>query len=365
MRRALLCGALAAVTLPMAAPAQTVDTVRSPDGRLRAEIAVVSRLLRNVRVPAADSFRLGDTEVPTGTTTGPAAVARGRLDVRGRVEGDALVLHGDLVVHPGGIVTGNAVAVDGRVRTAGGVIEGDVRSIRGVAGGLLARAGRASEAAPLTPWAAMKMVIGWFAVLCAIGIGVLLFAEKNLDGVVQALEKQFTQSFWAGVLAQLAAIPALLLLLVGLAITLLGILLIPFAVVAYVIALAGLVTLGFLAAARFTGRAFFRGREPGRTVHLRALFVGLAAYLGIWFIAAALAGSPVIGAVVRAVALATSWVAVTLGLGATIISRAGTRGDGRAAQARAPAADMSWQTPTPVTGVVAARRPVAAVKDTR
>lgn len=364
MRRALLCGALAAVILPAAAPAQTVDTSRSLDGRLRAEIAIVSRLLRTVHVPAADSFRLGDTEVPAGTVTGAVAVARGRLEIRGRVEGDALVLHGDLVVLPGGVVTGNAVSVDGRVRTAGGIIEGDVRSVRGVAGDLLARAGRASHTA-LTPWAAMKMVIGWFAVLCAIGIGVLLFAEKNLDGVVQALEKQFTQSFWTGVLAQLAAIPALLLLLVGLAITILGVLLIPFAAVAYVIALAGLVTLGFLAAARFTGRAFFRGREPGRTVHLRALFAGLAAYLGIWFVAAALTGSPVAGAVVRAVALATSWVALTLGLGATIISRAGTRRDGRAQQARAPAADMSWQTPTPVTGVVAARRPVAAVKDAR
>jgi hypothetical protein len=167
------------------------------------------------------------------------------------------------------------------------------------------------------------------------------------------------------VLAQLATIPALLLLLVGLAITILGILLIPFAVVAYVVALAGLLTLGFLAAARFTGRAFFRGPAPGRAVHLRALFVGLAIYLGVWFVAAALVGNPVASSIARAVALATSWIAVTLGLGATIISRAGTQRETRADRPAAAPSDLSWQTPTPVTGVVAARRPLAAVKDAK
>jgi len=364
MPRALLLGALAVVVLPAAAPAQSVDSTRSGtlDARLRTEIALVSSLIRGVHVPRADSFRVGQFVVPTGSTAPRGiAVARGNLVVRGRVEGDALVLHGDLIVEPGGVVTGHAVAVDGRVRTAGGVIEGDVRSIRGVAGGLLARAGgnRSGQAAAVTPWSASKMVFGWFAVLCAIGIGVLLLAERNLDGVVLSLEQHFARSFWTGVLAELAAIPALLLLLVALALTILGILLVPFAVVAYVIALAGLLTLGFLAAARFTGRAFFRGREGSRAVHLRSLFVGLAVYLGPWFIAALAVSSPVLGSVLRAVALAGSWVALTLGLGATIISRAGTQRDGGPARAPAPASDLSWQTPTPVTGVVAARRPVA------
>ena len=79
------------------------------------------------------------------------------------------------------------------------------------------------------------MVLGWFTVLGIIGIGVLLFAEQNLDGVVAALQQQFARSFWTGILAQLAAIPALLLMVLGLVISLIGILLIPFAVVAYVI----------------------------------------------------------------------------------------------------------------------------------
>ena len=371
MPRALTFGALAAVLFAAVAPAQQAVDSSPParaalDGRIRTEIAIVSRLLGGTHVPAADSFRLGNTEVAAGSVLGSVAVARGTLSVRGRVEGDALVMHGDIIVHQGGHITGDAVAVDGRVRTAGGIVDGDVRSIRGIAGGILARAaGEAPSEEPVTTWGALKVVFGWFAVLCVIGIGVLLFAERNLDGVVAALEQRFTRAFWTGVLAQLAAIPALLLIIVGLAITVLGLLLIPFAVVAYVVALAGLVTLGFLAVARFTGRAFARGAAGTRRVNLRSLLIGLVVYIGLWLIAAAFAWNPVVGAVLRAVALAGSWVALTLGLGATIITRAGTQREGASRRKAAPVSDMSWQTPTPVTGVVAARRPVAAVKESR
>src|SRR5688572_7699062 len=252
---------LASATLAAATEAQSPTDSSRPatmDGRLRAEIAVIRGLFGSIRAPAADSFEVGNREIRVDSThRGTIALARGNLTVRGRVTGDAIALHGDVIVYPGGVVNGNAIAVDGRVRTAGGVVEGDVRSIRGVAGGILARAaGRASEDEPVTTWSAIKLVIGWFAVLFAIGIGVLLFAERNLDGVVAALERQFARSFWVGVVTQLAAIPALLIVLVALAVTIIGILLIPFAVVAYVVALAGLVTLGFIAVARFTGRAF-------------------------------------------------------------------------------------------------------------
>ena len=277
--------------------------------------------------------------------------------------GDAIAVHGDVVVYPGGSVAGNAIAIDGRVRTVGGIVEGDVRSIRGITGGILARAGgRVGAEAPLSTWDALKIVLGWFAVLVVIGIGVLLFAEKNYDGVVAMLEAQFARSFWVGVLTQLAAIPVLLLVILGLVVSLIGILLIPFAVVAYVVALSGLCALGFLAVARFTGAAFFRGRGESRATHLRSVVVGLVVYLGLWLLAAAFIWSPVAGSVLRAVALAGSWVALTFGLGATILARAGTTRDGERARTARPVDDLSWQTPTPVTGVVAARRPVVTTK---
>jgi hypothetical protein len=367
MPRALLFAAVAAAMLAVDASAQSPDSTRrlTLDRPLRVEIAILSRVLGHVDVPPPERFHLGRTEV---TDSQPAlasiAVARGDLSVRGPINGDALVLHGDLLVYPGGLISGNAVAVDGRVRIMGGVVGGDVRSIRGVAGGILAHAaGRNAVEQPLTTWETVKVVFAWFAILFAIGFGVLLFAERNLDGVVAALEQEFGRSFWIGIVTQLAAIPALLVVLIALALSIIGILLIPFAVVAFVVALAGLLTLGFLAVSRFTGRGVFRRGEDTRAVHLRSLFAGLLTYIGLWLVAALFMWSPVVGSVLRAVALAGTWVALTFGLGATILSRAGTRRDGARVKPR-PVDDMSWQTPTPVTGVVAARRPAAAAKET-
>ena len=53
-----------------------------------------------------------------------AEAQQGGSAIRGRVTGDAIALHGDVIIHPGGVVDGNAIAVDGRVRTIGGVVAG-------------------------------------------------------------------------------------------------------------------------------------------------------------------------------------------------------------------------------------------------
>jgi hypothetical protein len=148
-------------------------------------------------------------------------------------------------------------------------------------------------------------------------------------------------------------------LVVALAITVLGALLIPFAIVAYVIAAAGLVTLGFLAVARLTGGAITsdRGTTSRRGVNLRALISGLAIFLGIWMVAALFTWSPVAGAAFRAIGIAVTWVAATVGLGAALSSRAGTQRPGAGSKSRTTSTDeFAWQTPTPVTGVAAATR---------
>jgi len=190
-------------------------------------------------------------------------------------------------------------------------------------------------------------------------IGVLLFAGDYLDGVVDSLEGRFGRSFWAGIATQLALAPVLCLLVVALAVTILGVLLIPFAIVAFVLAVAGLITLGFLAIARITGESVAPAaskRYSARGAALRALVVGVSIYMGLWVLASAFAWAPVVETVIRGVAVAITWVATTAGLGAAVISRGGTK---RSAPTASFAAvnDIPWQTPTPVTGVVAARRP--------
>lgn len=308
----------------------------------------------------ADAPRGGRIVAAGERIAGDVAATDGTLDVYGTVGGDAVAYGGDVVVHPGGTIEGDAVAVLGRVRLQGGVVGGEVRSVRGS----LAPASATGASTTATVRSAVGLVAGWLAVLVLIGVGVLLFAGGPLQVVVETMQRGFARALLAGVAGQLALVPALLLVVVGLAVTLIGILLIPFAVVALVLAAAGLMTLGFLAVARVTGGALTRdrrGRLSERGAQLRGLTAGILLFVGVWLIAALLTPLPLAATVARVVAVALTWVAVTAGFGAALLSRAGTRrATDRQRPAEPEADEISWQTPTPIGGVVAARRPTSA-----
>ena len=358
--RAVAGPALDSATAPGVAAGESQFAYRA---KLRTQLFLLHAFGEDQDIPPAHRFLRGARTIAAGVTVaGPVGVAEGDLDVFGRVDGDVVVLGGDVLIHQGGEIAGDAMAVDGHVRVEGGRVTGDTRSMNGFA----ARMGTSPAAPPMTTVDAVKLVIGWFAVLFIIGVGVLVFAETNLDGVVVALERGFGRAFWLGLLGQVALLPVLLLLIVGLALTIIGALLIPFAIVAYVIAVTGGVTLGFLAVARLTGGAVVRPRAATpRALTLGALFAGLLIYLALWMVAALFTWNPVAGSVLRGIAIAVSWVAATLGFGAAIASRAGTQRPGAARPAPRPADDLAWMTPTPVTGVAAARRPVVSAAERR
>lgn len=319
---------------------------------LRAQLWALRFFGTGAVLPSIEQFSVGNRAIPAGASVqGPLGVKDGSLDVFGKITGTVLVIDGNLRLHPGAEIAGDALAIRGRVINQGGAVTGEARSFE-----TLAADDHPKNAGPphTTMWA-LKLTLGWFAVLVIIGVGVMIFAEANLDGVVMALERGIGRAFLTGVLGQVAALPALLLLCVALALTILGVLLIPFAIVASIIAVAGLVTLGFLAVARMSGLPLVRASElTPRGVNLRAMFIGLVAYLGIWLISAAFTWDPVVGGAIRVIALIATWVAATAGLGATLLSRAGTRRPG--GKSRVPVDDLSWQTPTPVSGIAASRR---------
>jgi hypothetical protein len=371
---ALALAALVAPARPIGAQAAATGTAPSAaadasPATSRTASPALSPLVEQARqdptalpLPPADSIRSGGLVVPAGTTIGRVAVSGGTLEILGTVTGDAIAIDGQVVVRPGGRVLGNAFAAKGQVIVdSGGRVDGEVRTIGGAIGAFPVL-GTTKADRPQTPLGAMQLVLACFGVLLVLGIGVLVMAGDYLDGVLDTLERNVARSLLMGIGAQLALVPALVVLIIALAITLIGILLIPFAIVAYSIAVAGLATLGFLAAALLTGHALSgRKAATARATSLRALLLGLAVFFGLWMVAAALTWSPLLGAMFRGLAFVVSWVVATAGFGATILSRAGTR------RATAPVAskplvadDFTWQTPTPVTGVAAARRPTPA-----
>jgi MFS family permease len=204
---------------------------------------------------------------------------------------------------------------------------------------------------------AATITAGSYAILLFIGLAVLVLAGERLRQVSDVLERDTVGSLLTGLAADLASVPLLAIVVVILAVTLIGILLIPFAVVALLLAYAGLGVLGVLAVASVTGRALLARRRATMTERgaaLAGLVLGLTVMLSVWLIAALFSWSPSAGLVLRSVALGLTAVVVTAGVGAVILSFR------RAPEEVIPPPrkedETSWQTPTPVGGVVAVRR---------
>jgi len=356
---ALLVSATSAFAQGDSGAATRTDTTAGKAGpatgatRLRAQLSLLRLMGYTETLPAVENFTSGNRTIPAGTTVkGPVGVVDGSLDVFGTIDGATMVVDGNLRVHPGATIKGDAISVRGRIVNQGGVVAGETRSL-----GTFATGEEATPGPPHTTMWALKLTLGWFAVLVIIGVGVMIFAEANLDGVVLALERGVGRAFGVGLLGQLVALPVLVLLCIGLALTILGLLLIPFAIVAYVIAVAGLLTLGFLAVARLSGAPMVNAPElTPRGVTLRSMFIGLIGYFALWALAAAFTWRPVAGAALRMLALVVTWVAATAGLGATLMSRAGTQRPGGRKTRGAVSDEYAWQTPTPVSGVAAGSR---------
>lgn len=355
MRTALIVAALSLV--PHVVRAQDRAAARVQLGNA---LTAASAANSGAKLPDAAAFTFGDRSIESGgTPTATVAVAEGTVHVRGAVEGDVVTYNGNIVVHSGGHVSGSAIAIGGTVTLDGGRVDGETRAI----GGNLAPLAGDVAAARTGIDAVMyqgALAGGWLAVLLIVGLSVLVFASRNLDAVGDALTKNFGRSFVAGLAGQVALLPVLALITVGLTLTVLGILLIPFAIVAYVLAVAGLVTLGYLAIARLTGATVVKSQggvdKAARAASLKAMIIGLIVLMVPWFLASALAGWPMAGLAARVIAVAITWVAATAGLGAALVSRGGVRRSVAPAAQRAMQA-VSWATPTPVAGVVAARRP--------
>ncbi len=292
--------------------------------------------------------------------TGDVASWHGPLEIRGTVDGNAVAIGSDVVILPGGHVRGDALSVGGEVRMAGGIVEGESRSISAFSVGAI-------TGEQLTPAQALKrslsLAVACYLILVAMALAVAIGARTHLETIAATIRTDFARSFLFGLLGEAAAVPLFVLSMIALAITLVGILLIPFAAVAYALGVLGATALGFLAMSLLIGDASMRGesyvRDPRPVVS--HLIAGLSIFLLLWLLAGGASFMGLAGSVLRLLAFLCTWIAATIGLGATIITRAGTRSPVSLPQMPPPPVESyAWQTPTPVSGVAAARRPTPA-----
>ncbi len=295
---------------------------------------------------------------------GDYLVVKGSADVYGQLDGNLVTVDGDIIVHPGAFISGNVLAYNGQVHDLGGEITGEIRTLSSLAPPLASELPEA--AAVVSPVVATLQkaagVVGVFLSLAVLGFGLVLFARTNLEIVSDTISHSFGRSFIVGLLGQILVLPTFGMIVVGLTLSVAGILLLPFAVIVYgllfILASVG----GYLAMAHAIGETYTRRRlASGSTVaspnSYRFLLVGLTGLFALWGAWVVFGWVPLAGDVIRGIAVLVTWLLGTAGFGAALLSRAGLREGftGRLLPPEAMTDEYLWATPQ--FGVPAAKRP--------
>jgi hypothetical protein len=304
-------------------------------------------------------FSLGSSE----RHSGHLLVVEGDANVYGHLSGNLVTVRGDVVVHRGGVVSGDVLTLGGEVRDAGGEISGEVRTLRSTT--LLSPAISAPPK-PLSPLASVLQrtagVLGVFLTLGVLGFGLVMFGRQNLEIVSDTVSHSFGRAFVTGLLGQILLLPTFGMLVVGLILSVAGILLLPFAIAVFaMLTVIGIVG-GYLAVAHAMGETYTRRRMAlgaviGSANSYRYLFIGLLAMTSLWAAWALFGWVPVAGSIIWGAAFFVTWLLGTTGFGAALLSRAGVRENfaGRLLPPEALTDEYLWATPQ--FGVPAGRRP--------
>jgi hypothetical protein len=178
-------------------------------------------------------------------------------------------------------------------------------------------------------------VIIVFIVLMALGIAtVFLGGRKYIEAVADTARHNTMRSMLVGIAGTFLILPAFVLGIIALAISIVGILALPVWIIGFPIALFGALVLGYVAIAHGAGEALAERRLYGSEWFQRGnsyyfLLTGLTLLLGL-FVAAAIVtmGGPwlkVISNLLTFFAIVVTWAAFTIGFGAVLISRGGKR----------------------------------------
>ncbi len=257
-----------------------------------------------------------------GTVTGSAVSAFGNVNVEGRVGNEAIAPFGRIRVGPEGHVRSDAVA-SRIIRDPGGRIDGSRQevlfNIFGGDDGL----NEAWTRQTFTVIVILKILFWLFLVLLAHAL-----SARNIVKVKERIQKSYAKSFLMGVLGQILLIPVFLLLLV----TIIGI---PVALFVLPLMLFGGLILAQAAVGQLVGDKIAENTSmPLHTPLSRTIFgvaaLQIFAYLTIIFIWPAGGGSSggafrLVTLIMFALSAILGYVVVTLGTGAVILTRFGTR----------------------------------------
>ena len=270
---------------------------------------------------------------------GPVVVIGGRADILGRVDDAVVVVGGPVHLGEGAVVAGDVTVIGGTVeRGPGAEVHGQVNIVGIDFPAIDFRPFRPGHAFggwwrgwapgwPSPPWR-LAGTLFRFSVIGLVLAVLVLIARRGTGRIERTVIAEPWKAGLVGLFAELLILPVLVLSVVILTVSIIGIpllLLVPFAVL---VLLFGFL-LGFAGVATAIGRAAERvlGWAPQNRVVL--LIIGLA---GVWVLTLAgrviwLAGWPAwaVASVVLGIGFVVEYVAWTVGFGAALLTRMGSR----------------------------------------
>jgi len=290
----------------------------------------------DLRVPVRIVLNAEEYRLQEGTTLDATLLlVQSDAVLAGTVAANVIVAEGSLLITPTARLEGDVVAINATVQNRGTIV-GTLRDAPQFAPVI------APPVAPSAPiriqgpsflsnlWSglgSLARTIAMYVFFAFLGGVVVYFFRGHLEAVSDTVSYSFGRSFLAGVAAEVLFFPIALVLLV-LIVTAIAI---PF----YILAFAGLSLLGYVAVAHAAGENLTRYRYPSWAARMRRsnsyyyLWNGLGVLLAL-FAGAAITEvfSPLLGwahDLLIVAAWILTWVAATSGLGAALLSRAGTQ----------------------------------------
>ncbi|HYW12935.1 MAG TPA: polymer-forming cytoskeletal protein [Longimicrobium sp.] len=278
----------------------------------------------------------GDRTIAAGETVdGDVVVLNGDLTVLGEVRGDVTVARGDLRLESGAVVTGDAVVSGGRLVDHGARVAGEMRVVdNGHAIGM-------RDGAPVAT--RVRLGRSWFApigqglvglmetlalglVLAGVGAALIFYGLPHLNRLSDIVRNDTGRAVAIGLAANFLVIPAFIVGLVALAVTIVGIPLLLVYVPLFWVAVAGAAMVGVVAVAHALGERTAEQRGSFEVRHRNAyayVFTGLALLLAP-LLAAHLLGMTgflgFVGDLVGFFAGVMLWLAASVGVGAVLIT---------------------------------------------
>jgi len=284
----------------------------------------------DVETLGEDIVRIGnDVHVPEDQVVeGDVVAVMGDVRVDGYVEGDAVAIGGNLTVGPNGHIDGDGVAVGGTVEKEGGVIRGETVSL-GLGPGWCKGSGFLMESF-FSAARRLVLLVMWLVILILLGALLIAVVRRPVDIIKDRASKDAFVNGLIGLLVWVLLVPVMVLLVI----TVIGI---PIAVLLPFV-FAVMMLLGFVGVAAATGQKFVPATDGGL---YKGMAVGVVVLYGLVIVGTLLKLGPgpmhLAGSILCFIGWAIVFVATTVGLGAVVTSRFGTREKVRAAAQAAPA----------------------------